>query len=39
VAVLRDEHGIDAKRLTVRDPQVDASGGKPGVRVGLGAAQ
>ena len=39
VAVLRDEHGIDAKRLTVRDPQVDASGGKPGVRIGLGAAQ
>ena len=39
VAVLCDEHGIDAKRLTVRDPQVDASGGKPGVRIGLGAAQ
>jgi hypothetical protein len=39
VAVLRDEHGIDANRLTVRDPHVEASGGKAGVRVGLSAVQ
>jgi len=39
VAVLGNDYGIDPKRLTARDPKVDASGGKPGVLVGLGAVQ
>jgi len=39
VTVLRDEHGVDASRLTVGESHVEASGGKAGVRVGLGAVQ